>query len=255
MIGIALALELYFLGSIQLSSVDNIAISSSLLTVSAFAAALFVFIRGILSYSRELSDKTGYMVFMTPNSTLKIVASKFLYTFVNGLIFAALMGFMGFFDIRLMLGHYGAYDEFLQQMMTMMRMYGIYVDQLIYVLLFYVLFSFLSVLRVVAMAYFAITLSHTLFHDRKGRWAISVLLFLSIYIALERVAAFFPSIREIVDPIQMGFSLPVNAQQQVQVSFWNVIAPSLAPAAGLSIAVILGSMFGCAALIERKISL
>ena len=137
LLGLTAALELYFLYALYQRKEDHMAISMVLLVLCAYAVAIFVFVRGVTSYSGELKSKSSYLIFLTPNSTLKIMGSKYLYTFVNGLFFAALFAVLAGFDFLLGLQRFGEYEDFLEGMRALLRMNGVYVDQLLYGCLLY----------------------------------------------------------------------------------------------------------------------
>ena len=48
------------------------------LMLGGFASFMFVLIYGVIIYSQDLKNKTGYMVFMTPLSNYKIIGAKLL---------------------------------------------------------------------------------------------------------------------------------------------------------------------------------
>ena len=79
------------------------AIAASLLAMMTFAMSIFVMIRGVTSYSGELRSRSAYLIFMTPNSTRKIMASKFLFTLALSAFFALVYIGLGYLHIRLLL--------------------------------------------------------------------------------------------------------------------------------------------------------
>lgn len=257
LLGLTAALELYFLYALYQRKEDHMAISMVLLVLCAYAVAIFVFVRGVTSYSGELKSKSSYLIFLTPNSTLKIMGSKYLYTFVNGLFFAALFAVLAGFDFLLGLQRFGEYEDFLEGMQALLRMNGVYVDQILYGVLFIVAYAFLSILSTIAVAYFAITIGHTLFRDKKWRWVPSLVLFFALVWAINWICGQFPSAWDelvMIDPTRSATSTEVTVQVTAD-AFQKVIIPSLLPTAGVSVVTIVASLFGCSALLEHKVSL
>lgn len=255
LLGVEAALEAYFLISMLRDQQDHMAISAVLLMLCVYAAAIFVFIRGVTSYSGELKSKSSYLIFMTPNSTVKIMASKYLYTFVNGLFFTALTGGVVALDYFLSLKHFGEYENFLSGLKSMLSMNGIYVDQILYGVLFALAYAFLSILSTIAIAYFAITIGHTLFRDKKWRWLPSLILFGLLTWGVNWICGQFPSAWDQLVMVNMTM---YGAETELQLNanaLSEVIIPSLLPTMGVSLAVILVSLFGCAALLDRRVSL
>lgn len=257
LLGATAALEGYFIVSLYGGHEDGIAISMVLLILCAYVVALFVLIRGITSYSGELKNKSSYLIFMTPNSCRKIVGSKFVYTFVNGLLFMALYGALAALDFGLALGKYGEYDSFFRGLKGMLSMYGVYVDQILYGVLFMVVYAFLSVLSTVGVAYLAITVSHTLFRDKKWRWLPSLAMFFGLNWAINKICSLFPSAMDELTMIDMErFGMETEATLQIAGNtFQEIILPSLLPIAGVSLAVILLSWLLSSTLLERRVSL
>lgn len=262
LLGLTAALEIYYLLSLRLEEESHMVISMMLLMLCSFAVAIFVFVRGVTSYSGELKNRSSYLIFLTPNSTLKIVASKFLYTFVNGLLFALLFAVLAGVDFLLAMQHFNEYESFLHGLKTMLNLYGVYVDQILYGVLFVLAYAFLSILSTIAVAYFSITIGHTLFRDKKWRWLPSLLLFAALTWGINYLCSRFPSAFDqlVMIDAQLQSVAPEAAGMQagMQVAadtLHDVIIPSLLPTAGVSLGVILASIFGCAALLEKKVSL
>ena len=107
LIGITVGIEAYFLVSLFSDKENHVAISMAMLVFLTFATAIFVFIRGVASYSNELRSKSSYLLFSIPKSTAQILGSKYLYTFVNGLLLLVLYGAMAMIDMSLFEVHFG----------------------------------------------------------------------------------------------------------------------------------------------------
>lgn len=262
LLGLTAALEIYYLASLRLEEESHMVISMMLLMLCAYAVAIFVFVRGVTSYSGELKNRSSYLIFLTPNSTLKIVASKFLYTFVNGLLFAMLFAVLAGADFLLAMQHFNEYENFLYGLKTMLNLYGVYVDQILYGVLFVLAYAFLSILSTIAVAYFSITIGHTLFRDKKWRWLPSLVLFAALTWGINYLCSRFPSAFDqlVMIDAQLQSVAPeaagIQAGMQVAAdTLHDVVIPSLLPTAGVSLGVILASLFGCAALLEKKVSL
>ena len=71
---------------------EHVVIAAGLMMFASYGAAVYIFVRGVASYASELKAKSAYLIFMTPNSGLKIMGSKYLYTFVNGILLGGVCG-------------------------------------------------------------------------------------------------------------------------------------------------------------------
>lgn len=252
LLGVTAALEMYFLVSLYGQHEDGMAISAVLLMLCVYAVALFVFIRGVTSYSGELKNKSSYLVFMTPNSCRKIVGSKFVYTFVNGLLFVVLFAALAVLDLGLAMDRYYEYGTFWNGIKGMLSMYGVYVDQILYGGLFVMVYVFLSVLSTVGVAYFAITVSHTLFRDKKWRWLPALVIFLGLTWGINWLCGKFPSAMDQLIMVDLEHEATVQVAAD---TLREIIVPSLMPLAGVSLVTILLSWLGCSALLEHKVNL
>lgn len=251
LLGLTAGLEAYFLAALFLDKENHLFIAMLLMMLCAYAVAVYVFVRGVTSYSGELKSRSAYLIFMTPNSTRKIMGSKFLYTFVNGLLFAALYGALGLLDLTLTLQKYQRYDAFWGAAQNFLKAYGVHVDQIALGLLAGTAYIFLSLLAVIALAYLAITLSHTLLRDRKGRGLVALLIFFLLNWLVNWFSGLFPSALDLLVVYDGDMA---QATGQVIATSREVLL-SMLPAALISLGVIVLSWLGCAWMLERKVSL
>lgn len=172
------AVELYFLASLAMDKDTHVAVATVLMPIGCLLIALMVFILGVSSYSRELSQKSSYLIFMTPHSTLAIVASKVLYTVVLGVGFAALLGGLLVLDMPLVMDYFGEWRGFTMMLDNLLGMQSMSLAGFLFTALFFALTAFCHALSLVGLAYLSITLSATLLQNSKGRWVLSVAFFL-----------------------------------------------------------------------------
>jgi len=249
MLGLTAALEAYFLISLGTRQEDHLLIAMALLMLCVYAVAVYVFVRGVVSYSGELKSRSAYLVFMTPNSTLKIMGSKFLYTFVNGLMMMAIFLALAALDGSLALHEFGEYEAFWGAANRFLTLYGIHVDQAVLGAVAVMGYMLLSLLSTIALAYLAITLSHTLFHNKKWRSWAALAIFLALNYLIGRLNALFPSA---MDQLIVYSNAGDTA---LALATLGDVLRSLIPAAAISVAAVVASLFGCAWMLDRKVSL
>ena len=253
-LGVIVALEAYFLVSAHLaekyqitSSLSsaaqqaevNLVVSMSLLAFASFGTAMAVFIMGVAGYSRELNQKTSYLIFMTPNSTMAIVGSKLLFTLFTGVAFAALLAALAFADFNVMAsvvspewrGYYNLLDAF-------MTNNNLSLTGALLTIAFYVSVVFLSIIATVSVAYFAITLSATFMRGKKGHALVSVLLFLVISWGISRLTSLM-----IPDDV---YRIMGNASDMTRI---------IAPQALLDAGVLALSLVSCAWMLKKRVDL
>lgn len=234
------AVEAYFLLSLAADKETHVAVSAILMPIGCFLIALLVFILGVTSYSRELSQKSSYLVFMTPHSTLAIVSSKVLYTVVLGVGFAALLGGLLLLDIPLLLDYFGEWNGFARMLDDLMSTRNLSLAAFLFTALFFALTAFSQVLSMVGLSYLSITLSATLLQNRKGKWVLSVAFFLLLVWASGRLASLW------------GYD--VSSVDRMLDTLDGVLQACL-PSLLQSIGVLLVSVFGSAWLLDRYVSL
>ncbi len=191
LLGVTAALEVYFFVSYLTDESGHLVASMFLLAVASFAVAAGVFAMGVASYSNELKRKTSYLVFMTPNSTLKVMCSKMLFTLLVGLVFMALLIVLAVVDFPIAWGYFDDYHGIYHMIDALLEQGGISLTQLYLVVGFSLLNVTLEVLSAVGVAYLAVTLSATILQNKKGRGAVSVLLFVGINIGLSRLVMLY----------------------------------------------------------------
>lgn len=231
-----LVLEAYYLFSINADSEGNIVMSCVLLAVSGFATAITIFVLGITTYSNELKQKTSYLIFMTPNSALSVIAAKLLYTIMTTLVFSALLGGFCMMDVRMLLEHYDELTDFYRTIDEMLSQMGIKLNEFYLVVAFNAGSVFLSLISALVTAYLAVTFSATVMQNRRGRGWVTFLVYVLILFGLNRISALY------TDP-DMTYSTV------------DALTRALIPSAIQSLAVIALCLFGSAWMLESKVSL
>ena len=239
LLAVLAALEAYFLISAARASEVDVIASLSLMMFGFIGVALCVFAMGISAYSRELRHKSSYLVFMTPNSTLAVVASKLLFTVVLGIMFAAVTTLMLAVNVPVAFDYFGQWRGYYVLLDTLMLQQGVDIGALLAQLALYTLSMLLSLLSWVSVAYFSITLSATFLQNRRGRGLVSFLLFVLIAWGLGKLSSLWS----------------VATLYQADVYDAQFALRALAPQIALSAAALLGSLFASAWLLKNRIDL
>ena len=258
-LGVIIALEAYFLVSARMTGSLNAAlnqkwteetfeasqraevnliISMVLLAVASFGTALTIFIMGVSGYSRELNQKTSYLIFMTPKSTISIVGSKLIFTLLTGVVFAAILVGMAIVDFPMMMdslgtewqGYYNLLDWFMAE--NDMSLAGTLLT-----IVFFVGVVFLNIISTVSIAYLAITLSATFMRGKKGHALVSILLFIALAYANSKLASLFMNNKT------YEFEKALDLLQ----ALWPQVIQDAA--------VVVVSLFGCAWMLKKRVDL
>lgn len=250
-LGVIAVLEMYFLISLGVDHMEHVVIAAVLMMFASYGAAVYIFVRGVASYASELKAKSAYLIFMTPNSGLKIMGSKYLYTFVNGVLLGGVCGALGALDLSLIMTHEGDWQSFLRMMDIFLRVnQGVQTGQIVLAIVFYLVLVLLSLLTFFAMAYFAITLSHTLFRDKKWRTWVALLIFVGVYWGLSYLQGLLPN------PVEnLVFNTMYDPNAEITVTTFADMIPQMLPYALYDLAIVLLSLFGCGWMLDKKVSL
>ena len=181
-VGLA-ALEIGFIFGLSTDRTGIMSVCLTLISILTFAAFAYLILAGIASYSLELRDKSGYLIFMTPVRPIGIVLSKLVFIALASLAAMALFGTAAYLDFRALILRLNP-DPQTMEYLNMMLRFGLRanasVQQIAQMAGFMVAAVLLEVLLTVCSAYLAITLSSTLLQNKKGilRGAISFALFI-----------------------------------------------------------------------------
>lgn len=261
MLGITAVLEVYYLIALYTAAEEglHLAISILLLVLMTAVADVFVMIRGVTSYSGELKSRSAYLIYMTPNSTRKIIGSKFLFTYLIAALFTILYTVLGALDIGLLLNAVGEVEAFIEVMkeaFVALEELGLHLEQFIFAGIFAVIYMSLTEMSFFAVAYLAITLSHTLFRDKKWRWAMALLFFVAINYGISFISNLFPMAYSMLHFMDAPGVNNITAAYGIDTTpdFTGLLVYVI-PQALVSLAAILVSFFGCSFMLEKKVSL
>lgn len=196
MFGAIVGLEIYFVISALVESRDHTAIACVLLVIATVIAYFGVLIYGVASYSKELNQKTGYMTFMTPISSFTIIGSKLFSTLVAGIFFVVLLGVFAVIDMAMfekVFPETKLFTGFIEELADMM---GASAGELWVNVGVNIIDALIESFAIVAIAYLSITLTATVFQNKKWKGIVSVVIFVLAMIAVVKVAELIPEIYE-----------------------------------------------------------
>lgn len=232
-----MGLELYFLigyASNDMQSIGNAIIFLVLATVVGFFFVLFL---GIHNYDRELKSKSSYLIFMTPNSSLKIIVSKMLYVLVIGIVIVAIFGSIAIFDIQLFATKVNEKFFIIDILKEIAKEFRVDLSSVWMVIIIEILYFVINFFSTVALAYLAITLASTLLQNKKFKGFISVVLFVLLSLGVTKLNNMFfePDVKYVESVVELLVNL-------LPTILYNGV-------------VIVASVFGCSFLLDRAVSL
>jgi len=229
------ALEAYALYSMFAKDQRGTAIAFVFLLFGGFAVIMLVFIVAIQSYSKELGSKYSYMTFMTPTSTYGIIGSKLLSTGIIAAFTTIIAILLIVLDYNIFISQFAEAkntEDILTQLATSM---GYDVSALLISVLVNFIVLWINLFTSICMAYLAITLSATVFANKRFRGVISFIIFLIINYIINKIAGYLPI-------VEIGTGV-LN----------ELLHPILSYL--LSIVAMIGAFLGSAILLDKKVSL
>lgn len=235
--GVFMASELLFLFGLLFEKEVPCAIGMVLLVLCSCFIFLIPLIVGITTYTKELSNKVGFLVYMTPNSSYKILGSKFIFTTVMFIAFGALVGVVGISDLLIVKSKFDVPEDFLDIIADILSVFGINLwDSLVNI--FGVLLDVLSALIMyVSLAYVSYTLSATFMQNNKARSFVAGLIFIAGFVGVIKLLSVLPTV---------DYAEGINAG--------SILIASL-PVIGASIGVVLVCYAATAYMLDKKINL
>lgn len=234
--GIIIGLEIYFVISALLENRDHTAMATAFLVIAACVSYFCLFFFGVSSYSKELRSKTGYLTFMTPISSFSVIGSKLLSIFITGVFFVILLSVLACIDMAMFENVFPETQLFTDFLDGLFNMAGYSPEEFWLTVLVNVAIILVSFYAVIALAYMSITLSSTIFQNKKYKGVISVIIFILLTLLVSKISEFLPDIYENVT--RMGEAM---LQIVPQLIYW--------------LAITIGALFLSGKFLDKKVSL
>ena len=196
MLGAIVGIEIYFLISTAVESREHTFISSGVLIMATVIAYFGVLIYGVASYTKELNQKTGYMTFMTPVSTFSIIGTKLISTLIVGIFFVVLFGVLAVMDMAIVENVFPETKIFTEFIKVLAQMVGKNAGEIWITVGVWIFSMLIESFAIIAIAYMSITLTATVFQNKKWKGLVSVLIFILVMIAVVKIAELIPDIYE-----------------------------------------------------------
>ena len=189
-------LEIVFLIGLYGEFDAPLGIGAGLLLTTASVGVIVIGIYSIILLRNDLNTKQSYMLFMTPNSSYKILGAKViecgLSIFIIGMFFAAL----GILDLMLVSQKFGEIEEFFEVIKLMFSEIADFSTATLFATALSILSSWLFS---VVTAFFAIVLSATFLNGKKFNGLLSLIIFIAISILVGYIFNKLPIDSDIYD--------------------------------------------------------
>lgn len=176
-------LTLYFMYGIILDRQDDSILAVALMSIVMVCGSLYVALESMITYGRELKTKQSYLLFLIPQSSTKILGSKFLAAILQILFTMVMYGVVALICGGSLVMRYTTAEERKMLQEFMREAFKIKMDV---TMLFQVFFStFIIWTLMVVAGYFVSTLMNTILP--KGRW-ITFLVIVAYFVALSIIS-------------------------------------------------------------------
>lgn len=195
-------------------------------------------IYGIISYSQDLKNKSGYLVFMAPISSYKVIGAKLLSILLTGAIIVAVIFGLLTLDLSLAYSTYDSIDTFYDFLSNILEMGGYSLGGVILRLLAFILVFLIQFFMTITLAYLAVSVCSTILQTKKIKGFISFVLFIVFYVILSVIAS----------------KIPHLSNPGPNATFMEAMY-AMIPQIALYFVVMVASYIGSSVLLEKKISL
>ncbi len=219
-------------------SKDDAFTGGSIVLLSFYSVSCFfiVFALAIINYSKELNSKSSYLIFMTPNSPLKIIFSKILSTLIIGCAIVAVITILAVIDITIMFEEFSSLNRWKEFFEVIFKEMGVNTALLPPIIIGYIAEFIISFFSVVTLIYMAITLSSTVLQNSKFKGYLSFILIAAFIYIMVKVEGLLPIIHK----------YPQNSAE---------VVINLIPSTIFRLIIMTGSIIGSSTLLKKKVSL
>lgn len=232
------AAELLFLIGIFAEKDLLTGLGITFLVLGGWASFMFVLIYGVIIYSQDLKNKTGYMVFMTPISNYKIIGAKLLSILLTGATLVAFLGLLIVVDYNLLKSHNGGVAGAEIVLDEILGTRGLSIGSVIANVAGLIAIALIQFYTMITIAYLAVSLSLTVLQNKKIKGVVSFILFVALYVLVSYIAYKLPHLGKNVQVETMLDAMYKNIPQLI-----------------LYVVCMIGSYIGSATLLSKKISL
>ncbi|MCR5580021.1 MAG: hypothetical protein K6F66_00390 [Pseudobutyrivibrio sp.] len=169
--------EIVYLIGLYGDNDETLAMGMMILMLVAFAGIITIGIHSIKLLSNDLNTKQSYMLFMTPNSSYKILGAKMIENTLSLLIAGAVIIVIAMVDLTALVTKYG-------ELTDVVSFFNMFLDDTMQINAPAAITSFLAALvnwiYIVTVAFFAVVISATFLNGRKFNGLISFLIFIVV---------------------------------------------------------------------------
>ena len=172
-------------------SPGSIVLGLMLLYAGGMISYFTIWLMGLLSFSRDIREKSGYMIFLTPVSPYKIIFSKMLTGLIELAVAAIALILLAVLDMGIINARYGRELSFLR---TFARMVNTTPEEVWAVVIVLLISGVFITLTVYSIAYLGSAIAATATQSKGGRRGLSIVFVILILIVYRAIADSIPEL-------------------------------------------------------------
>ena len=222
-LGVTAAAELAFLITLFLDTENHevLGVTCVLLFFIALGGTILIGVQSVLTLHRDMNTKQGYMLYMTPQNSFRILGAKLLENGLSLVLAGAFFFLLGLLDVTLLFSRMGSLEELWKFFQDFVRMLNDEIQLNAQSILCLVTELLASWLATVSIAYLADIISSALLNGRKMNGFLSFLFFILLTVLLSWIQNRFRTgmAIETVLLVRAGIALLYSAVMYV-ISAW-----------------------------------
>lgn len=185
-LGVTAAAELAFLITLFLDTENHEILGATclLLFFIALGGTILIGVQSVLTLHRDMNTKQGYMLYMTPKNSFRILGAKLLENGLSLVLAGAFFFLLGLLDVTLLFSRMGSLEELWKFFQDFVRMINDEIQLNAQSILCLVAELLASWLATVSIAYLADIISSALLNGRKMNGFLSFLFFILLTVLL-----------------------------------------------------------------------
>jgi ABC-2 type transport system permease protein len=161
--------------------------TSALLFMIANISMLYLYFESVVTFSHDLKTKNSYMMFMTPNSSYKIVGAKILASGIQILVYGLCFFGIGVLDIGIMTIRFNSVSETIEMVKKALHHF-VHIDVDKTFVFLYLLTILIAGIFILVLAYVSITLSATFLANKPYKGVVSFAIFIAISYVVGKIS-------------------------------------------------------------------
>ena len=183
-LGITAVAEIVFLVGLALNRESVYFIGILLLSMASFASVLAIGIASVVILHRDMNTRQSYMLFMTPNSSYKILGAKVLENGLSILMTGVFFFLLAALDVSMLFARLHQLEQLWEMVTKFLRSFNENLTVDTPTLLVFTLEMLSSWISTVTAAYLAVTVSAALLNGKKLNGLLSFVLLIALNILI-----------------------------------------------------------------------